>query len=305
MFGISGSEFFVLVLVAVIVVGPQRLPEYARTLTRMVRRLRLYLDNARAQIAEEVGPELADLDLSDLDPRQYDPRRIVRDALGEDINAIREDLTHPFRSVAQTARESSAAAAQAVNEAVRTDRARSLSGQISEKISETRAQAAAAAAADNSAAKTQEAKTQEAQAGAAAGGEVSAQGVQKAQEGTFSGAGDVSLDPDILDSGVLDAVTEPVTRPGAAGDLADDNPAGGGPAAEDPAEVVPDPQDQGSGQQSTAVPSTLATAVAHDTSQDSLPTGAGRPLSPREIVRAANAAARTRAEAAAVALEDV
>ncbi len=81
-FGISGSEFLVIVLVAVIVVGPQRLPEYTRKLTQMVRQLRVFLDNARSQIAEEVGPEMADLDLSSLDPRQYDPRKIVRDALG-------------------------------------------------------------------------------------------------------------------------------------------------------------------------------------------------------------------------------
>ncbi|AYD89454.1 Sec-independent protein translocase TatB [Actinomyces sp. 2119] len=283
MFGISGSEFFVLILVAVIVVGPQRLPEYARTLTRMVRRLRLYLDNARAQIAEEVGPELADLDLSDFDPRQYDPRRIVRDALSEDINAIREDLTHPFRSVAQTAREGSAAAAQAVNEAVRADQGRSLSRQVSEKISETRAQAAAAVAAEN--------------------------GTEDAQEDTFPGAGDVSLDPDILGSGVLDAVTEPGVGPGAADDdPADASPTQIDPAAEDPAEAVPDPQNQGSGQQPTTVPSTLVSAATHGTSRDSLPAGTGagggRPLSPREIVRAANEAARTRAEAAAVVLED-
>ena len=97
MFGISGSEFLVIVLVAVVVVGPQRLPEYTRKLTQMVRQLRVFLDNARSQIAEEVGPEMADLDLSSLDPRQYDPRKIVRDALGEDIDAIREDLAPPLQ----------------------------------------------------------------------------------------------------------------------------------------------------------------------------------------------------------------
>ena len=55
MFGINGSEFLIIVLVAVIVVGPQRLPEYTRKLTQMVRQLRVFLDNARSQIAEEVG----------------------------------------------------------------------------------------------------------------------------------------------------------------------------------------------------------------------------------------------------------
>ena len=145
-FGINGSEFLAIIrvaerlsirlfyaLVAVIVVGPQRLPEYTRKLTQMVRQLRVFLDNARSQIAEEVGPEMADLDLSSLDPRQYDPRKIVRDALGEDIDAIREDLAHPFRSVGSAAKEMSDDAAQAVNDVVKKDRATSLSKQIEAK----------------------------------------------------------------------------------------------------------------------------------------------------------------------------
>ena len=135
-FGINGNEFLVIILVAVIVVGPQRLPEYTRKLTQMVRQLRVFLDNARSQIAEEVGPEMADLDLSSLDPRQYDPRKIVRDALGEDIDAIREDLAHPFRSVGSAAKEMSDDAAQAVNDVVKKDRATSLSKQIEAKRDE-------------------------------------------------------------------------------------------------------------------------------------------------------------------------
>ena len=102
-FGISGSEFLVLLLVVIVVVGPRRLPEYTRRLTQLVRRLRLFLDNAKEQIAQEVGPELGELNLEDLNPRNYDPRKIVRDALGEDLDAIRRDLANPFRSAASTA----------------------------------------------------------------------------------------------------------------------------------------------------------------------------------------------------------
>ena len=66
MFGISGNEFLVLLLVLVIVIGPQRLPEYAQKLGQLVRQGRVLLDNAKTQIAEEVGPELGDLSLADL-----------------------------------------------------------------------------------------------------------------------------------------------------------------------------------------------------------------------------------------------
>ena len=92
-----------LLLVVIVVVGPRRLPEYTRRLTRLVRQLRLFLDNAKEQIAQEVGPELGELNLEDLNPRNYDPRKIVRDALGEDLDAIRRDLANPFRSAASTA----------------------------------------------------------------------------------------------------------------------------------------------------------------------------------------------------------
>ena len=92
-----------LLLVVIVVVGPRRLPEYTRRLTRLVRQLRLFLDNAKEQIAQEVGPELGELNLEDLNPRNYDPRKIVRDALGEDLDAIRRDLSNPFRSAASTA----------------------------------------------------------------------------------------------------------------------------------------------------------------------------------------------------------
>jgi len=66
----------------------------------------------------------------------YEIRHIVRDALGEDIDAIREDLAHPFRSVGSAAKEMSDDAAQAVNDVVKKDRATSLSKQIEAKRDE-------------------------------------------------------------------------------------------------------------------------------------------------------------------------
>ena len=99
---------------AVIVVGPQRLPEYTRKLTQMVRQLRVFLDNARSQIAEEVGPEMADLDLSSLDPRQYDPRKIVREALFDDPDA---DIAGEIGLRERTAQSTGATAAGAVGAA--------------------------------------------------------------------------------------------------------------------------------------------------------------------------------------------
>ena len=83
LFGINGAEFLVLLAVAVIVVGPERLPRYAEQLARAVKRLRVFLGDAKERVAEELGDEAKDLDWEALDPRRYDPRRIVREALLE------------------------------------------------------------------------------------------------------------------------------------------------------------------------------------------------------------------------------
>jgi sec-independent protein translocase protein TatB len=82
-FGINGSEFIVLLVVAAVVLGPERLPRYAQQLARLVRELRRMAQGASAQMRDELGPEFDDIDWRKLDPRQYDPRRIVREALSD------------------------------------------------------------------------------------------------------------------------------------------------------------------------------------------------------------------------------
>jgi sec-independent protein translocase protein TatB len=81
MFDINGSEFIILLIVAVFVIGPERMPEYAAKLAKLVRQLRDMADTAKAQLREQMGPDFEDVDWKQYDPRQYDPRRIVREAL--------------------------------------------------------------------------------------------------------------------------------------------------------------------------------------------------------------------------------
>ncbi|WP_284291324.1 twin-arginine translocase TatA/TatE family subunit [Luteimicrobium album] len=83
MFDINGGEWLVLLVVAVIVIGPERLPGYAEQLARLVKRGREFVTSTRSRLDEELG-EGAGVDWQALDPRRYDPRRIVRDALLDD-----------------------------------------------------------------------------------------------------------------------------------------------------------------------------------------------------------------------------
>ena len=78
---LHGGEIVLLILAALILLGPSRLPGYAAKLGQGVRYLRDLAEGAKGQIEEELGPTFQDIDWRQLDPRQYDPRRIVRDAL--------------------------------------------------------------------------------------------------------------------------------------------------------------------------------------------------------------------------------
>jgi sec-independent protein translocase protein TatB len=84
MIGINGLEALVLGLLAVLILGPEKLPEYAAALGRLVRSLRGLATGAQQHLIEEFGDELNDVDWRSLDPRQYDPRTIIKEALLDD-----------------------------------------------------------------------------------------------------------------------------------------------------------------------------------------------------------------------------
>ncbi len=84
MFGINGPEFILLLIIGVLVIGPQRLPEYTQKLANLVKEVRRMANGAREQIKEEVGIDIDDVDWKKYDPRQYDPRRIIKEALLDD-----------------------------------------------------------------------------------------------------------------------------------------------------------------------------------------------------------------------------
>lgn len=84
MFGLSGEKLLILGLIAVFILGPDRLPHYAQQLAKFAKSLKRMADGAKDQLSNEIGEEL---DWKKLDPRQYDPRRIIREALAEDVVA--------------------------------------------------------------------------------------------------------------------------------------------------------------------------------------------------------------------------
>lgn len=87
MFGIGLPELLVIGVVAVLVFGPDRLPEFARQAGRFLRQVRQFTQAARDDLRSELGPEFADLELTDLDPRQIVRKHILEAMDEEDDDA--------------------------------------------------------------------------------------------------------------------------------------------------------------------------------------------------------------------------
>jgi len=80
MFGSLGwGEVLALVVIALFVFGPDRLPRVARDAGRMLRQLREMANGARTQLKSELGPEFADLDFDALNPRTFVRKHLFED----------------------------------------------------------------------------------------------------------------------------------------------------------------------------------------------------------------------------------
>jgi sec-independent protein translocase protein TatB len=82
-FGVGLQELALIAFIAVLVFGPDKLPDIARQAGRMARQLRTFAHAARDELRTELGPEYADLQLRDLDPRVI-VRKHIMEAMNED-----------------------------------------------------------------------------------------------------------------------------------------------------------------------------------------------------------------------------
>lgn len=82
--GITFEKLLLIGVLAAFLIGPERLPRAAETLSRWIKSGRNYLRGAQSRLRDEMGPEFDEVDWRRLDPRKYDPRRIIREALLDD-----------------------------------------------------------------------------------------------------------------------------------------------------------------------------------------------------------------------------
>lgn len=79
MFGIGWPEMFVIMLVSMLVFGPDKLPDLARQAGRFVRTVKQMAENAKDDLGREIGQDFSALNLRDLDPREVVRRSLLDD----------------------------------------------------------------------------------------------------------------------------------------------------------------------------------------------------------------------------------
>lgn len=108
MFGLTFEKLLIIGVIAVFVIGPERLPSYAAKFGQLVRKLKEMSVGAKDRIKEELGDDFDEEEWKKLDPRQYDPRRIIREALLDDggaPSAVAPAVQPPIQSKKVTPRD--------------------------------------------------------------------------------------------------------------------------------------------------------------------------------------------------------
>jgi sec-independent protein translocase protein TatB len=75
------GEILALIVIALIVFGPDKLPKVAKDAGQMLRQLREMANGAKTQLKSELGPEFADIDLDTLNPRTFVRKHLLEDDL--------------------------------------------------------------------------------------------------------------------------------------------------------------------------------------------------------------------------------
>jgi sec-independent protein translocase protein TatB len=107
---INAPEFVLLLVLAVILFGPERLPELARKAARVVRYVRTMAGSAQEQLSRELGPGFEDLDLRDLNPKAF-----VQKHLLDEVEPVIADVKAEIADVRDTATGTKSEIADAIN----------------------------------------------------------------------------------------------------------------------------------------------------------------------------------------------
>ncbi|MEU3086688.1 sec-independent translocase [Streptomyces massasporeus] len=79
---IGPLELVTLIVLAVLVFGPDKLPKVIQDVTRTIRKIREFSESAKSDIREELGPEFKDFEFEDLNPKTFIRKQLDNEDLG-------------------------------------------------------------------------------------------------------------------------------------------------------------------------------------------------------------------------------
>ncbi|GAA4522461.1 hypothetical protein GCM10023096_49230 [Nonomuraea ferruginea] len=78
-FGLGWLEVGALIIIALLVFGPDKLPQAASQAGKTLRNLRRMANNARDDLRAGLGPEFSNFDPADLNPRNFVRKHLLED----------------------------------------------------------------------------------------------------------------------------------------------------------------------------------------------------------------------------------
>lgn len=79
---IGPLELVTLIVLAVLVFGPDKLPKMIQDVSRTIRKIREFSESAKQDIRSELGPEFKDFEFEDLNPKTFLRKQLDNDELG-------------------------------------------------------------------------------------------------------------------------------------------------------------------------------------------------------------------------------
>jgi len=98
MFDVGAPEVLALVAIAIVVFGPERLPEFARKAAQLLHYVRGLATQAQNQLSEELGPEFKNMDFRDLNPKQFVKKHLL-DEVEPLVADVKADLTSGAKAI--------------------------------------------------------------------------------------------------------------------------------------------------------------------------------------------------------------
>ncbi|MEU2282857.1 sec-independent translocase [Streptomyces sp. NPDC013178] len=79
---IGPLELVTIIVLAVLVFGPDKLPKVIQDVTRTIRKIREFSESAKQDIRQELGPEFKDFEFEDLNPKTFIRKQLENEDLG-------------------------------------------------------------------------------------------------------------------------------------------------------------------------------------------------------------------------------